>query len=131
MQSIGPYLVGVAFWVFVGACAVAAIITDHLKRRLGMDLLRTALEKGQPLDPAMVETIMANERSEERIDPLHLKLGGIITLSAGIGIAILAFFIAHLQAWALYPILGGGIVVICVGIGLYIGGKVLADSYKP
>jgi Domain of unknown function (DUF6249) len=131
MDSLGPYLVGVAFWIFVGASAVTAIITEHLKRRLGMDLLRAALEKGQPLDPALVATIMAEEQHSGSIDPMHLKMGGIITLSAGIGIAILAFFIAHLQAWTLYPILGSGAVVICVGIGLIISANVLAAARKP
>jgi len=41
------YLLGVAFWVFVGVVAVAGIIADHKKRRLGVDLLRAMIEKGQ------------------------------------------------------------------------------------
>jgi hypothetical protein len=34
----GAYLIGVAFWLFVGACAVTAIITEYKKRRMGVEL---------------------------------------------------------------------------------------------
>ena len=45
MSNIGPYLVGVAFWLFLGASAVAAIVSEHKKRRFIIDLLRTTVEK--------------------------------------------------------------------------------------
>jgi hypothetical protein len=37
MQYIGPYLVGVAFWLFIGAVAVAGMITDDKRRRGGIE----------------------------------------------------------------------------------------------
>ena len=40
----------------------------------------------------------------------------------------MSFFIARLAPVALYPIMAGGIVTICVGIGLLIGAKVVADA---
>lgn len=124
----GPYLVGVAFWVFVGACAVTAIITEQNKRRMGVDLLRAAIDKGQPLDPSLVEKVFARQDKEERIEPLHLKLGGIITSSAGVGVVVLAFFISQIAPVALYPMLGGGVLTICIGVGLIIGARVVAQA---
>jgi hypothetical protein len=125
----GPYLIGVAFWLFVGACAVTAIITEYKKRRMGVELLRAAIEKGQPLDPALVERVFAREEREYRIQPLHLKLCGIITAAAGLGVVVLAFFISQIAPMALYPILGAGILTICVGVGLLIGARVVAEAY--
>jgi hypothetical protein len=59
---------------------------------------------------------------------VDIKLGGIITIAAGIGICLLSFFVSRVAPVALYPILGGGVLVICVGVGLLIGAKVLAEA---
>jgi hypothetical protein len=128
MDSIGPYLAGSAFWIFIAAVAIVAIITDYKRRRSNVDVLRAAIEKGQQLDPALIEKLMSNERHDEKIDPTDVKLGGVITLAAGIGICLLAFFITQVAPKAFYPILGGGVVVICIGVGLLVGARVLADA---
>ena len=128
MSSIGPYIAGSAFWIFIATVAVVAIITDYKRRRANVDVLRAAIDKGQQLDPALIEKLMASEHHEGKIDPTQVKLGGIITLSAGIGICLLSFFISRIAPSALYPILGGGVVVICVGVGLLFGARALADA---
>jgi hypothetical protein len=127
MQYLGPYLVGVAFWIFIGAVAVAGMITDYKRRRGGIDVLRLAIEKGQQLDPVLVEKLTSQPRGE-RTDPADLKLGGIITIASGFGICLLSFFISRIAPIALYPILGAGVLVICVGVGLLIGAKALAEA---
>ena len=126
--SFGPYLLGVAFWMFVGAIAIAGIIADHQKRRLNVDLLRTIIEKGQPLDPALITKLISPDAADGRVDPADLKLGGIIVTASGIGIFLTSFFISRLAPIALYPIMAGGTVVICVGLGLLIGAKVMANA---
>jgi hypothetical protein len=129
MSGIGPFLAGVAFWMFVGAVAVAAIITDYKRRRGNVDVIRAAIEKGQQLDPALIEKLtMSDRRHDEPIEPVHVKLGGIITLAAGVGICLLSFFISQIAPIALYPILGSGVLVICIGVGLLIGARTLADA---
>lgn len=126
--SFGAYLVGVAFWMFIGAVAIAGIVFDYQKRRLNVDLLRTLIEKGQSIDPAVLAKLMSPETLDERVDPTQLKLGGIITTAAGVGLMFMAYFISRIAPVALYPILGSGIITICVGVGLIIGSKVLADA---
>lgn len=126
--SFGPYLLGVAFWMFIGAICVAGIIADYQKRRLNVDLLRSLVEKGQALDPAIVTKLISPDALDERTDPTDLKLGGIIVTAAGIGVFLMSFFIARLAPVALFPIMAGGIVTICIGIGLLIGAKVVANA---
>ena len=128
MSNIGPYLVGAAFWIFIGAVAVAGMVTDYKRRRGSVEVLRMAIEKGQQLDPALIEKLTSDDRRESRIDPMDLKLGGIITIAAGVGICLLSFFVSRIAPIALYPILGGGVVALCVGAGLIIGSNVLADA---
>lgn len=117
------HLVAIAFWVFVAVVAVAGIVADYKKRQLAVEPLRAAIERGQQLDPQLVERLMAPPAHDERMNPVHFKVGGIIVIAAGIGVAILAFFLAQIVPVALYPVLGGGIVALCVGVGLLIAAR--------
>jgi Domain of unknown function (DUF6249) len=123
----GAYVVGVAFWVFIGAVSIAGIISEHKNRRLGVDLLRAMIDKGQTLDPALVEKVMSQQASDDRIDPMDLKLGGIIVTAVGIGLLPLSFFVSKLAPVTLYPTLGAAAITLCVGIGLLVGAKAVAD----
>jgi hypothetical protein len=120
MQQFGPFAVGIAMFAFLGVAAVAGIIADYKKRQVALEPLRAAIERGQPLDPALIERLMAPERGEDALNPLHLKVGGVITISAGAGVAVLSFFLAQVAPSSFYPVLGGGIVAIFVGAGLVI-----------
>jgi Domain of unknown function (DUF6249) len=128
MQYLGPYLVGTAFWIFIGAVAIAGMITDYKRRRGGIEVLRLAIEKGQQLDPALVEKLTSYEHRGEPIDPMDLKLGGIITIATGVGVGLLSFFVSRVAPVSFYFILGGGVLVICVGVGLVIGAKALVEA---
>ncbi len=46
MSSIGPYIAGSAFWIFIATVAVVAIITDYRRRRANVDVLRAAVRGG-------------------------------------------------------------------------------------
>jgi hypothetical protein len=124
----GEYLVAIAFWVFVGTVAVAGIVTDYKRRRLNIDLLRYSIEKGQPIDPGLIDKLIGEERLERGVKPDDLQMGGIITTASGVGLCILAVFIKQVADWALYPIMGAGVLVICVGIGLIIAANALRAS---
>ena len=124
MQHFGPFAVGIACFVFLAVAAVAGIVADYKKRQLALAPLATAIERGQQLDPAVVERLMAPESREGRLNALYLKVGGIVTIAAGIGVALLSFLLAQVAPVALYPVLGGGIVAVCVGLGLVVAARV-------
>jgi len=130
MTSLGPYLVGVAFWIFVGAVAVAGIIADYKRRRGNVDVIRMAIDKGQQLDPALIEKLTSGERRDQPLDPVQMKFAAIITIASGIGICLLALFLTGISALAFYPTFGVGLVTICVGIGLRIGSKMLTEARR-
>jgi Domain of unknown function (DUF6249) len=129
-MSGDPYLIGVVFWIFVGAVSIAGIVAEYKRRRINIDLLRFAIEKGHPLDPALVDKLLSQAHDDKGVDPNDLQLGGVITTAAGIGICILALFIAQVAAWALYPIMGAGLLTVCVGIGLLVAARVLRTSQE-
>ena len=127
-MNFGPFSVAIAFWVFVTVAAVAGIVADYKKRQLALEPLRAAIERGQQLDPAVLERLMAPER-DTGLNPLYLRVGGIITASAGVGVVILAFLLNQIEPVAFYPTLGGGIVTLCVGIGRVISARA-ADQQR-
>jgi|HubBroStandDraft_1064217.scaffolds.fasta_scaffold00036_55 hypothetical protein len=125
MQNFGPFAVGIAVFVFLAIATVAGIVGDYKKRQIALEPLRAAIERGQQIDPDVIERLMAPER-DEPLNPLHLKVGGIITIAAGAGVAILSYLLAQIKAQALYPVLGIGLVAVCVGVGLMIAAGAIA-----
>jgi len=122
------HLLPLAFLVFITVCAVTGIITDYKKRKAALEPLRAAIERGQQLDPALVDRLMAPEKSSG-LAPMSLMVGGIVAGAAGIGVVILSVFISRVEPNALYPIMGGGIVVLCVGAGLIMASRAV-EQYR-
>lgn len=118
----GPFEVAIAFCIFVTVAAVAGIVADYKKRQAALQPLRAAIERGQQLDPAVIERLMAPE-PDAGINPLHLRVGGIITSAAGVGVVILAFLLYQVAPESFFPVLGGGVVTLCVGAGLVMAAR--------
>ena len=129
MEDFGPFAVAIAFWVFVTIAAVAGIVSDYKKRQLALEPLRVAIERGQQLDPAVIDRLMAPER-DAGLNPLYLRVGGIICLAAGVGVVILAFLLSQIAPASFYPVLGGGAVTLCLGGGLVIAARA-AEQARP
>jgi hypothetical protein len=125
MQHIGLVVVGVAFWTFLAVSAVAGIVADYKKRHLELEPLRAAIERGQQLDPAIVERLMAREQSKSEPQPVYFRIGGIVTVAAGVGVGVLSFLVDRFAPKGFYPVLGVAVVAICVGIGLLICARVI------
>jgi hypothetical protein len=134
VQVVGSFAV-VAFWMFITIVSVAGIMYDYRKKQLAADTLRHALEHGQHLDPALLDRLLTQQRyadgREQVQDPRQLKIGGIITIAAGIGFLPLGLFIRQVNAVAVYPIMGVGVLAICTGVGLLIAARVLAREPAP
>jgi hypothetical protein len=118
--------VPIAFLLFLTVCAVAGIVADYKKRRVALEPLRAAIERGQQIDPAVIERLMTPDR-DPGLNPVYLKIGGIIILSVGVGVALLAFILTQLEdaRGAFYPILGAAAVVLCFGAGLMFAARVV------
>lgn len=106
-------LVGVAFWAWMASVVIAAEIGKTRRRQADLDLIRFAIEKGQPLTPAVVQQILARS-------PAPLFTGGIVTIAAGIGVIVFSLFLSRITWHGGLVVAGAGAVTICVGIGLVI-----------
>ena len=126
-------LITIVFWLFLAVSAVAGIVGSYKQRKLALEPLRLAIERGQQLDPAIIERLLARDHHSEELDPRHLQIGGIITIASGVGVGLLSFFLIPLLGVGgpFYAVLGAGVLVICVGVGLLISAKALSRDGKP
>jgi len=116
-------------FAFMAVATVAGIISEYKKRQMELEPLRTAIERGQQLDPAIIERLMAREAYQnQEIDPVHLRVGGIICIAAGIGLALLSPTVQVALPMWVFPLLGIGVLAVCVGIGLLVSARVVERS---
>jgi hypothetical protein len=125
--------VGVVFWGGIWAIAIVAILLPVLREREMQKTLRHAIEKGQTLDPAIVETLLAtsdkawpNSKSTLTVSQNFL-IGGAIILALGLGAMMMGWFIAQLAPKAFYPIFGGGVVLCILGAAFLLLSRLLGS----
>jgi hypothetical protein len=123
-HTVAAYI-GVAVFAFLSIATVAGIVGEYHKRKLALEPLRAAIERGHTIDPALIERLMAPERPDKTLDALGIRVGGIITIASGIGVGILSYFVAPGGPLSRFPLLGLGIVALCVGAGLVIAAAVI------
>jgi hypothetical protein len=118
----------VSFWSFLAISAVAGMTFDYRKKKLAVESLKLAAEHGQNIDPAVIQALLSQQRQENELNPAALLVAGVITTAVGVGVFLLAFFLAGVAPKALYPIMGGGVVTLCTGIGILIAGRLVARN---
>jgi hypothetical protein len=60
---------------------------------------------------------------DQGINPMGLMIGGIVAIAAGVGVGLFAFFLSHIAPVAFWPVFGGGMIAVCVGVGLVIAAR--------
>lgn len=125
-------IAAIVFWLVIFGIAGLGIWSHISRERERQRTIRTAIERGQQLDPALLEKMMARpehmdkmlERGGGSQTPEQLTVGGIITMFVGGGLALLGTFISRLEPRALWPLLGAGALVAMVGLGLLVAASV-------
>jgi hypothetical protein len=129
MNSPVLLFLGLGFWVFMTVAAVAGMIMEFKKRQMELEPLRAAIERGQQLDPAIIERLMARDSHQsQEINPVQLRIGGIISIASGIGVALLSPTVQQALPMWVFPLLGIGALAVCVGIGLLVSARVVERS---
>lgn len=121
-------LMGVVFWGGIWAITIVAILVPVLRERETQKTLRHAIEKGQTLDPATVESLLAPKGPETTTPAEGCLMTGVILIALGLGAMVLSWFIAQLAPPALYPILGGGLALTILGGGFVLLARLLGAS---
>ncbi len=106
-------LIPLAPFVMIIAIVVVPAWLKSRERREMQATLRTAIEKGQPLPPEIVDAMTKNVK----VAPTALSdiRTGIIWIAVGLGIGVLGFMIGYEEAEAFHPILGFAAIPVIIG----------------
>jgi hypothetical protein len=119
MPSSLPQIITLIVVLLFALAAVAIVAFAALRARLAaLELVQRALDKGQTLDPAVVEQLVGR-RPEQR----RLRMPGIMTIALGAGVALSGLFMAHGDAGELSERFANGAILVCLGIGLLVVGQ--------
>jgi len=108
-------LIPIFFFLFVFGVVAVGMWRRLMVERERQQTIRLALEKGQALDPALVEKMMAPPSSRAPYNPFAWPIG---ILSAGVGLAVFGIFMRQIEDDAFWPLAGSGAMVAIVGAGL-------------
>ena len=123
MEGLGAGLAALAFWGFIAAVVVGGIWYAVREKEAQHETLRRMIDSGQELDEQAISRIFKENRPER-----DLKIGGIITLFAAPGLAILGWFLGDVSREAYHALLGVAGLVAFVGIGLLIAARVAENA---
>ena len=119
-------LAAFGFWMFIAAATVAGIWDGIRKREAEHETLRRMIEAGKQPDPATIDKLLGHKKKPAR----DLKVGGLITLFAAPGLAIMGWFIGLVSEEAFYPLLGVALLVGFVGAGLLTAARFLERANR-
>ena len=120
MEAAG--LAALGFWIFLAAVVVTGIWSDARKRESQQETLRRVVESGQHLDVEVIDRMLGASRDTDRPDR-DLKVAGVITMFVAPGLLVLGLFLGQFNDKIFQVMLGVGSLVLIVGIGLYVAGK--------
>jgi hypothetical protein len=127
---------GVIFWLGVFTWFSVVAWTRFLRERERQQTLRSFATSGRAMDPETMERLFpkhlfaaqGTEAATPESTARGLLIGGIVTLSAGIGLLIGAQLISNIAEEALWGMSAGGVIAGCVGLGLVVSSIVLRRS---
>jgi hypothetical protein len=113
-------IVPVAFFAFLAVILLVPAWLNHRSRERALRIIAEAVEKGRPLDPAIIDRMLAKPRANvgKGFALLDLVLG-VTHFCVGIGLAIAA----HLPS-AEPGLMTGALVNLCIGLGLMTMGAI-------
>lgn len=113
MQGL-EVLIPLAPFAMVTAIVVVPAWLKSRERREMQATLRTAIDKGQPLPPEIIDAMTKNVK----VAPTALSdvRTGIIWLAVAGGLAALGFFVGYEEADAYHPMLGVAAIPAIIGL---------------
>ena len=128
--SVGAGLAALAFWGFIAAIVVAGIWYDLRRKQSKQETVRRVVESGQPIDPALVDRLLAEGSGKRSRLDRDFKLVALILLPGAVVVALFGLVLGVQVPEARIPLLGISALVARVGIGFAMASRV-ARSWYP
>jgi hypothetical protein len=115
----------IAAIAFVTIFLVTAICADAYRKKAKLEILRLAIEKGQTLDPALVDKLLAfgeqTSLSQSHGTPAaRLRFIGLMCLGCGVGLTLFGYFLRDGDPKAFATMRGAGAFIISMAVVWFI-----------
>jgi hypothetical protein len=129
MEGVIATLVPFGFMAMIAAIVIVPRYFRSQERQKMAELMRAAIERGQPLPPEVVDAMSSNVR-EPRLQPLPSRdlRTGLIWLGVAVGLACLGFAVSFEDPDALYPLLGVAAFPGFIGVAFIVMWAVARDK---
>ena len=91
MEHLTGMVLGVVFWVFVGAVVLVPVYLKYQDRQRMHETLRIAFEKGQPVPPELITALQSNIAPRQPTTPESDLRRAIILIAVGLGLCGLGY----------------------------------------
>jgi len=117
--EVNSSMVGIVFWVAIAVIVFIQVWGKSSAERERQLTLRAAIERGQQIDPAMIEKIMAGQQKTKQ-SQFGLLIGGVVVSFAGVGLVLMGLILGTEDPEQLKGLVGSGVLVGMVGVGLFV-----------
>jgi hypothetical protein len=117
-HDIASAVAAASFWMFIAVCAVAGAASAAFRHRETQKTIRQAIEKGDALNPEMLDRLMQSSRP--RAPRGALMFVGIMMLAIAGGLALIGWFGAQTSPGMLSQGLGAASIVGLIGAGFLV-----------
>ena len=118
-MNVQGSMVGIVFWIAIAVIVFINVWGKRSAERERQQTLRAAIERGQQIDPAMIEKIMAGQQKPKEMQ-YGLLIGGVVVSFAGLGLVLMGWILGGDDGEAIRGLMGSGVLVGMVGVGLFV-----------
>jgi hypothetical protein len=122
-------LIPLSFFALLGAIIVGPAWLKSRERREMQATLRSAIDKGQPLPPEIIDAMTKTVK----VAPTSLSdlRTGVIWVAVGVGIAALGFMLGYEAEEAFHPFMGFAAIPTTIGVAFIILSFFNPNKAKP
>jgi hypothetical protein len=91
LEHLTGMVLGVVFWVFVGAIILVPVYLKSKDRARMHETLRIAYEKGQPVPPELIAALQTNIPPRPMATPERDLRNAMILIATGVGLGLLGY----------------------------------------
>ena len=109
----------IAFFIMIGAIVLVPTWLKSKERKEMQATLRSAIEKGQPLPPEVIDSLSKDNIKAPATAARDLRVG-VILLAVSLGVALFGYMVSFAEMDAFYPIAGSAAVPGMIGLAFII-----------
>ncbi|MFC5371208.1 DUF6249 domain-containing protein [Brevundimonas faecalis] len=109
----------VAFFIMIGAIVLVPTWLKSKERKDMQATLRSAIERGQPLPPEVIDSLSKDNIKPPASASRDLRVG-VILLSVSLGVALFGYMVSFAEMDAFYPIAGSAAVPGMIGLAFIV-----------